>query len=262
MNRRTIINGLALVALILVGSGCGAVDRRPEAGVDKKPVAIKDVTYLIDGEPVTLINGLAETEVAPGSASKKVTQYFGNEAVGDLNGDGKEDSVFILTQDGGGSGTFFYVVAALADETGYRGTNAILLGDRIAPQTTEIRDDKAVVNYADRQPGEPNTAEPSVGFTGYFQITDGRLVAVQPPETTNTSAGTPTESEARAIAERTCIKGGEALSAGTRNDITKTWWFDANLNATREGCSPACVVSDETRLAEINWRCTGLLPPR
>lgn len=70
------------------------------------------------------------------------------------------------------------------------------------------------------------------------------------------------EAEARVIAEKTCIKGGEALSAGTYNPNSKTWWFNANLNATREGCNPACVVSEETKTAEINWRCTGaIIPP-
>ncbi len=68
------------------------------------------------------------------------------------------------------------------------------------------------------------------------------------------------ETKARAIAEKSCIKGGEALSSGTYNPNSKTWWFDANLNATRPGCNPACVVSEETNTAEINWRCTGLLP--
>lgn len=71
-----------------------------------------------------------------------------------------------------------------------------------------------------------------------------------------------TEAEARVIAEKECIKGGEALAAGIYNDNSKTWWFDANLNATREGCNPACVVSVETKNAEINWRCTGLIPPK
>ncbi|MCX6744576.1 MAG: hypothetical protein NTX82_03565 [Candidatus Parcubacteria bacterium] len=70
------------------------------------------------------------------------------------------------------------------------------------------------------------------------------------------------ESDARLIAERTCIKGGEALSSGTYNEITKTWWFDANLNATKEGCNPACVVNEATKTAEINWRCTGLIVPK
>ena len=78
-----------------------------------------------------------------------------------------------------------------------------------------------------------------------------------PPVPTSTLS----ESEARAIAEAACIKGGEALSAGIYNWSSKTWWFDANLNATRPGCSPACVVSDITRTAEVNWRCTGALIP-
>jgi len=43
------------------------------------------------------------------------------------------------------------------------------------------------------------------------------------------------------------------------NEGTGTYWI--NLNITKEGCSPACVVNLETETAEINWRCTGLIPP-
>jgi hypothetical protein len=70
------------------------------------------------------------------------------------------------------------------------------------------------------------------------------------------------ESQARTIAENTCIKGGESLTPGYYNENSRTWWFDANLNATREGCNPACVVSEESKTAEINWRCTGLIVPK
>ncbi|HXK38200.1 MAG TPA: hypothetical protein VJ579_03985 [Candidatus Paceibacterota bacterium] len=70
-----------------------------------------------------------------------------------------------------------------------------------------------------------------------------------------------TEAEARVIAEASCVKGGEVLAAGTYNPNSKTWWYDANLNATRPGCNPACVVSEETKTAEINWRCSGLSAP-
>jgi hypothetical protein len=66
------------------------------------------------------------------------------------------------------------------------------------------------------------------------------------------------EIEARAIAEKSCIKGGKTLTAGIYNKNSKTWWYDANLNSVREGCNPACVVSEEKKTAEINWRCTGL----
>lgn len=78
---------------------------------------------------------------------------------------------------------------------------------------------------------------------------------------TGAPVGALSEFEARRIAEATCIKGGEALAAGVYNSNSKTWWFDANLNATREGCSPACVVDEGTRTAEVNWRCTGLVVP-
>ncbi len=70
-----------------------------------------------------------------------------------------------------------------------------------------------------------------------------------------------TESEARIIAGKSCIKGGEALSPGIYNENSKTWWYDANLNAARPGCSPACVVDAVTKKAEVNWRCTGLKEP-
>lgn len=74
--------------------------------------------------------------------------------------------------------------------------------------------------------------------------------------------GTISEIEARTIAEKSCIKGGEALGIGQYNENSKTWWFDANLNATQPGCNPACVVSAATKTAEINWRCTGLIAPK
>jgi hypothetical protein len=70
-----------------------------------------------------------------------------------------------------------------------------------------------------------------------------------------------TETQARVIAQQICIKGGETLGVGIYNKNSKTWWFDANLNSTRPGCNPACVVNAETKKTEINWRCTGLILP-
>ena len=135
----------------------------------------KDATYNIEGEPVTLVNGLAETDITPGSEAKKVTRYFGNEVTGDVNGDGKTDVAFLLTQTSGGSGTFYYVAVALGAETRYQGMNAVLLGDRIAPQSTEIKDGTIVVNYAERKPGESFAVAPSVGVSKYFKFMNNIL---------------------------------------------------------------------------------------
>ena len=98
----------------------------------------------------------------------------------DLNDDGREDTVFLLTQTKGGSGTFFYVVSALNLPNGFVGSDAVLLGDRIAPQTTEIDEGKTaigtvrknviVVNYADRKPEDPMTTPPSIGKSIWLKL--------------------------------------------------------------------------------------------
>lgn len=142
---------------------------------------LKNGTYLIDGQSITLVNGVAETELAPGSASKQVTRYFGNAVNIDLNSDGLMDSAFLLQQETGGSGTFYFVVAALNTENGCLGTNAIFLGDRIAPQSTIVDPNNSsqfIVNYADRNPGEPMSAQPTVGVSKTFKLENGSLVEV------------------------------------------------------------------------------------
>jgi len=143
------------------------------------PADYKDATYIIEGQPVTLLGGYSEVPVVPGSASKTITRYFGNEAIGDLNGDGMSDIAFILSQTSGGSGTFYYVVVALKTANGYQGTNAILLGDRIAPQTTEIKNGEVIVNYSDRKLTDPMTTAPSIGVSAYLKIQGANLIKVQ-----------------------------------------------------------------------------------
>jgi heat shock protein HslJ len=131
----------------------------------------KNTEYSIAGRTIWLVDGVAEVAAAPGSATRVVTRYFGNEVFGDLNGDGREDVLFLLTQETGGSGTFFYAVAALNLERGYAGSEGLLLGDRIAPQATTLRPDGVVVvNYADRAPGESFATAPSVGKTLWLKL--------------------------------------------------------------------------------------------
>lgn len=134
-----------------------------------------DTEFMIEGQRVRLVNGVSETEAAPGSSVKITTRYFGNELKTDLDGDGDEDVAFILTQQQGGSGTFFYAVAAVNTDRGYTGTDGYLLGDRIAPQSTNISPNArhklvVVYNYADRAAGEPMTSSPSVGKSVYLKL--------------------------------------------------------------------------------------------
>ena len=138
-------------------------------------VSPKNATYIIDGNPVTLVDGFSSVSIATDSASKITTQYFGNEVSYDFDKDGRPDVAFIVTQTTGGTGTFYYAVAALNTVGGYVGSDAVLLGDRIAPQTTEMSQnpttpDVIVVNYADRKPEDSFVVPPSVGKSMWLKL--------------------------------------------------------------------------------------------
>ena len=69
-----------------------------------------------------------------------------------------------------------------------------------------------------------------------------------------------TASEAMDLAKNcACEVGGWFTGEVFYNEATGTWWLD--LDVKKDGCAPACVVNVETGEVEINWRCTGLLPP-
>ncbi len=181
MNKKTLLIIVIAVVLLILGYFTYSLfvkttNEAAEPGVNapavNAPVAAvdpKNASYAIDGKTVTLKNGVSEVMI-PGSSETVKTAYFGNEAKADMNGDGVNDVAFVLTQQGGGSGTFYYVAAALSSKDGAVGTNAILLGDRIAPQTTEYKNGQIVVNYADRRPGDAMTVAPSVGTSKYIEV--------------------------------------------------------------------------------------------
>ncbi len=147
----------------------------------------KNCTFDVDGQTILLVDGYAENENTPQSASKLVTRYFGNEINIDLNLDGLMDSALLLQQENGGSGLFYYVVAAIQTKDGCSGTNAIFLGDRIAPQSTNVymsEPTQFIVNYADRKPDEPMTSSPTEGISRVFNLENGLLVEVLVSSTT------------------------------------------------------------------------------
>jgi heat shock protein HslJ len=157
----------------LAGTGVGT------AGKDEISQT-KDYTYIIDGHPVTLKNGKCETEMVHGNASKTVTAYLGNDAFGDLNGDGISDVAFILTQDQGGSGNFYYISAILSSESSFKGINAVFLGDRIAVKSATVKEGKLFVTYSDRRLTEPMSSEPTQEVTKILQVQNGKLLDINP----------------------------------------------------------------------------------
>lgn len=132
----------------------------------------RNSTFQIDGNYITLINGKSTTD----SISGTTYRYFGNSARGDLNGDKIPDIAFLVTGQTSGSGLFYYAVIAIQENSGYRSIGTTFLGDRIAPQTSEIRSGKLTVNYADRRPDQPFTSQPSVGKSARFIVSKDKLI--------------------------------------------------------------------------------------
>jgi hypothetical protein len=152
---------LVVIVLVVLGTGFYFYQAQ-DGGVSD----YKSASFLIDGEAVK-IDG-------------EVTKYFGNEARLDLNADGREDVAFIITRSPGGSGTFYYAVAAVNTGAGFMGSDGYLLGDRIAPQSTNVSPNPrhknvVVFNYADRALTDPMVTPPSVGKSVYLKLDQNNI---------------------------------------------------------------------------------------
>ena len=261
MNKTKTIVTLVIVAILICGGGFLLYYSR--SNKNPTPTAIlgakdyKDATYSIEGVPVTLVNGQAVTSLS-GSASQTITKYFGNEVMGDLNAGDNSDVAFILTQNSGGSGTFYYVVVALATTTGssdslrYFGTNAVLLGDRIAPQTIEIKNGQLIVNYADRAVGDPMTAQPSVGVSKYFKITAGNLVDI--------SSSVLTGDHSNIIKVTSPTKNQTISSPVTITGQAKgQWYFEATFPISIVD-SAGVVIGQGPAQAQSDWMTNNFVP--
>jgi len=174
--------GLILVLSLLVR--CGEIPKEQATTPTSLTMEVlKNAEYQsewpADGK-AKLTDGSYKEKYMPGSATELVIRLSDHHALGDLNGDGAKDAAVVLVSDPGGSGTFCYVTAALNLNGAYSGTNAVLLGDRVAPQNVGIRNGVVVANYADRRPEEPMAVLPSVGKSKYLTLKEGVLAEIKP----------------------------------------------------------------------------------
>ncbi|ADE14691.1 hypothetical protein Nhal_1552 [Nitrosococcus halophilus Nc 4] len=171
---------IGLVAILaLIGYAHPAASDAISTDLELAPDPL-NASYGIEGRPIHLRNGHYQVQAAPGSATQVKTTVFGEPVYGDLGEDKDEDAVLLLAHAPGGSGTFYYVAAARNLDGQYRGSNGVLLGDRIAPQEVTIRNRVIIANYVDRQVEESMTVTPSVAKSKYLTLEKDRLSAIKP----------------------------------------------------------------------------------
>ena len=180
---KNLLNSTIITACFLILSA-GIACVRTEYNLDK-PANLaantpKNAVYRIENEWMQLENGLAEHPAAPRSASKIKVMLMGEATYSDLNYDQQEDAVIVLTYQGGGSGTFFYLAAALYENGKYSGTEGILLGDRIGSPAIKINNGLITIEYLDRGHDEPMAAVPGILHTRYFILKGARLTEIKP----------------------------------------------------------------------------------
>lgn len=135
------------------------------------PFNARNSSFMINEDQISLKNGYQEKVVKKDGVNNTITtRYFGNEEVGDLNRDGENDYAFMVVNNSGGTGTFYYAVIALSNTDGRYYARSYFLGDRIAPQSSNIQSNKYVVNFATRKLGQSFVEQPSVGQTMTFEV--------------------------------------------------------------------------------------------
>lgn len=199
----------------------------------------EDSTYIIDGLPFDFSDGVSSDR-----NGKVIFRFFGVPHVGDVTGDGKEDTgVMIASADVDGE-TSYYVAAALLTGDGFVGTNAIMLGRGIAPQTLEIREGVIIANFATRREGDPAETPPSVGVSRYFKVEKEVLIETDmtalPSKACQLSGGTfdARHGECLGISSGQCSAIG-----GTFNECASACRNDPKAKACTLQCVQVCQLS-------------------
>lgn len=247
MNKKTAV---FLVLLVAAALGGWYMFASKNTDTNVLPVTNADplnTAYKIEGTSYALVKGESNTPAAPGSATLIRTLVFGEPVSGDIDGDGDEDAALLLVHDPGGSGTFYYLAAAMNENGTYRGTNGVFLGDRIAPQNIDIRSGAVLANYADRAPGEPMTARPSIGTTKYALLKNNSLEAVETSKDDLIIVKHPAPFQA--------VKSPLTVAGEARGN----WYFEASFPLTITD-SKGAAIAEHYATAQGEWMTTDYVP--
>jgi uncharacterized protein len=142
----------------------------------------KDATYRIGDKDVTLLEGQHSQPAAADSSAQDVTRVIEppQHAAGVLGG--RPAVAVFLSEEGGGSGSFYYAAVVFADG---RGTT-FQIGDRIQPVSIAINGDDIVVSYLDRKSDEPMAVPPSVPRERHLAYWNEHLVERPSAQATTT----------------------------------------------------------------------------
>lgn len=152
-----------------------------DSGPAQPAIDYKDAIYRIGESDVTLLGGQHSQPAASDSSAQEVTRVIEPPEHGAGSLGGRPAVAVFLSQEGGGSGTFYYAAVVFADGRG----KTFQIGDRIQPIKIAINGDDLAVTYLDRKPDEPMAVPPTVPRDRHFAYLNDQLV--ERPQATTTS---------------------------------------------------------------------------
>lgn len=154
----------------------GAGDTRMAPTIDELSAATFEGLY---DHPVTLANGRWEGEpfVEGGASRPTVVLDRGLRLTGDLDGDGGEEAVVLLSESSGGSGTRLYLAVAAHSAEGISTLGTILIGDRVQVRAARLMGERIVLDVLQAGPGDALCC-PTQKARKSWRLAEGRLVPV------------------------------------------------------------------------------------
>jgi heat shock protein HslJ len=126
---------------------------------------------------ITLIDGEYEEQYGEGATQVNKAGLI-QAALGDLNGDGRDDAAVSLWWSGGGSGTFIYLVVAVDQDGAPQQVAAEFLGDRVPVQSLTIEQGHLLVEAKGFAPDDPMCC-PSLQVTRIYRLSAEALEVVE-----------------------------------------------------------------------------------
>ena len=241
-----------LAAALMVGA-LPAAASTPAQSAELTPEALANATYSSDyaatGE-ITLVDGQAEEEIAPGSASKLVVTLIEPTAFGDLDGDGVDDAAVLLASNSGGSGTFIDLHAVLDEDGEPVDAASAFLGDRVQVNRLTIEDGQIVVDMIAQGPNDPMCC-PTQRVQRTYVLEDDALILVEEVEL-------PSDEPSEAPAEGVFQPDAEPLAATLTLGGTRNYWLNPTLVSILGGVAEGSAVKANA----LGVACVGVIGER
>jgi len=182
-------------AMIVIAALAGC--QTPDPGATRAPVhegaaargsptreALEGATYdgiEVAGGPVTLAHGRWEGKpFAEGSASRPVVILLeGFELTGDLQGDGLQEAVVLLSANAGGSGDFLQLAVVGGTDDPLRSIHTAPIGDRAWIRSARIQGGRVILDVVQAGPADASCC-PGDLVTRTWELKDGQLAEAPP----------------------------------------------------------------------------------